>query len=432
MKTQFQWGNGVKYSSNFQFLNVLALRHEEPILATYNVEDGPQPLIERQLHTFWIILFALIASFWIFYGLRGVIGLLHLPSLKDFSPAAGENLPRISMVFAARDEQEKLPFAVQTLSTLSYRNLEIIAVDDRSQDKTPAILDDAARSDRRLRVIHVKELPEGWLGKPHALQKAYEASTGEWLLFTDADVRFAPDALARAMTLVQTRRLDHLTLLFDVDRDGFWETVLLAFFGLAMHLANESHHVSNPNSRAYLGVGAFQLVRRSAYEACGTHKRLAMEVVDDMKLGKILKLGGYRSCVGTGVGFLAVRWQSGFGNLIRGVTKNFFAGVGYSVPLATLAIVAMLLTNFAPFVGVIFGHGWVRILAGISVAVALLFHVLVDLGAKISPLYALTHPIGALIFCWMLLRSMIVTLRQGGVIWRDTFYKLADLKKGVV
>jgi glycosyltransferase involved in cell wall biosynthesis len=384
------------------------------------------------LHTFWIILFALIASFWIFYGLRGVIGLLHLPSLKDFSPAAGENLPRISMVFAARDEQEKLPFAVQTLSTLSYRNLEIIAVDDRSQDKTPAILDDAARSDSRLRVIHVKELPEGWLGKPHALQKAYEASTGEWLLFTDADVRFAPDALARAMTLVQTRRLDHLTLLFDVDRDGFWETVLLAFFGLAMHLANESHHVSNPNSRAYLGVGAFQLVRRSAYEACGTHKRLAMEVVDDMKLGKILKLGGYRSCVGTGVGFLAVRWQSGFGNLIRGVTKNFFAGVGYSVPLATLAIVAMLLTNFAPFVGVIFGHGLVRILAGISVAVALLFHVLVDLGAKISPLYALTHPIGALIFCWMLLRSMIVTLRQGGVIWRDTFYKLADLKKGVV
>ncbi|HEX3118755.1 MAG TPA: hypothetical protein VHP80_06640, partial [Candidatus Acidoferrum sp.] len=117
---------------------------------------------------------------------------------------------------------------------------------------------------------------------------------------------------------------------------------------------------------------------------------------------------------------------------IRGVTKNFFAGVGYSVPLATVALVGMLLTNFAPFVGMIFGHGWVRILAAVSVAVALLFHVLVDLGAKISPLYALTHPIGALIFCWMLLRSMIVTLRQGGVVWRDTFYKLEDLKKGVV
>ena len=247
-----------------------------------------------------------------------------------------------------------------------------------------------------------------------------------------SDVRFASDALNRALNLAQTRGLDHLTLLGDVDRDGFWETVLLAFFGVAMHLANESHNVSNPNSRAYLGVGAFQLVRRTAYEACGTHKRLAMEVVDDMKLGKIIKLGGYRSCVGIAIGFIAVRWQSGFRNLIHGVTKNFFAGLGYSIPFAAFAITAMLLTNFAPFIAVFFGHGWVRILAAISVVVALLFHVFVDLGAKISPLYALTHPIGALIFCWMILRSVIVTLRQGGVKWRDTFYKLDELKKGVV
>ena len=384
------------------------------------------------MHTFWIILFALIACFWLYYGLRSLIGLLFLPWLSKFPALNSNNPPRVSLIFAARDEQEKLPQAIETLSTISYPNLEIIAVDDRSKDKTSTILDEAALSNDRLRVIHVMVLPQGWLGKPHALQKAYEAATGEWLLFTDADVRFSPDALSRAMTLVQSRNLDHLTLFGDVDRDGFWETVLLTFFGLAMHLANESHSVANPNSRAYLGIGAFQLVRRSAYEAVGTHKRLAMEVVDDMKLGKIIKLGGYRSCVGVAVGFLAVRWQSGFGNLIRGVTKNFFAALNYSVPLAVAAITAMLLTNFAPFVAVIFGHGWVRILAVISVAIALLLHAFVDFGAKISPLYALTHPIGALIFCWMVLRSTIVTLRQGGVIWRDTFYKLSDLKKGVV
>ena len=384
------------------------------------------------MHTFWIILFALVACFWLYYGLRNLIGLLYLPWLSKFAALETPNPPRVSLVFAARDEQEKLPVAIRTLATISYPNLEIIAVDDRSTDGTSAILDEAARMDSRFGVLHVKELPDGWLGKPHALQKAYETSTGEWLLFTDADVRFSADALSRAMNLALSRGLDHLTLFGDVDRDGFWETILLTFFGLAMHLANESHSVSNPNSRAYLGIGAFQLVRRSAYEAVGTHKRLAMEVVDDMKLGKILKLGGHRSCVGVAVGFVAVRWQSGFRNLIHGVTKNFFAALNYSVPFAAAAIVGMLLTNFAPFVAVIFGHGWVRILAGVSVAIALLFHVFVDLGAKISPLYALTHPIGALIFCWMVLRSMIVTLRQGGVVWRDTFYKLADLKKGVV
>jgi glycosyltransferase involved in cell wall biosynthesis len=385
------------------------------------------------LHTFWIILFGLVASFWVFYGLQGLVAIFRFPSLDQFPPTASpESLPHISLIFAARDEQEKLPNAIKTLSIIEYPNLEMIAVDDRSTDKTSSILDDAARIDPRLRVIHVKELPSGWLGKPHALQNAYEASTGEWLLFTDADVRFAPDALIRAMNLAQALGLDHLTLLGDVERDGFWETVLLTFFGVAMHLANESHNVSNPNSRAYLGVGAFQLVRRSAYEACGTHKRLAMEVVDDMKLGKIIKLGGYKSCVGIGVGFMAFRWQSGFRNLVNGVTKNFFAGLGYSIPFAAFAITAMLLTNFAPFVAVIFGSGWVRILAGISVAIALLFHAFVDIRGKISPLYALTHPIGALIFCWMILRSVIVTLRNGGVTWRDTFYKLSDLKKGVV
>jgi glycosyltransferase involved in cell wall biosynthesis len=384
------------------------------------------------VHTFWIILFALVALFWLYFGLRNLIGLLSLPWLSKFPPIGNANAPRVSLIFAARDEQEKLPQALETVSKISYPNLEIVAVDDRSQDKTSAILDEAAKSDDRLRVIHVKELPQGWLGKPHALQKAYQASTGEWLLFTDADVRFAPDALSRAMNLVQSRNADHLTLFGDVDRQGFWDTVLLTFFGLAMHLATESPRVSNPNSRAYIGIGAFQLVRRSAYEACGTHERLRMEVVDDIKLGKILKLGGYRSCVGIAVGFVAVRWQSGFRNLIRGVTKNFFAGLNYSVPLAVAAIVSMLLTNFAPFAGVIFGHGWVRILAGISVAIAMLFHVLVDIGAKISPLYALTHPIGALIFCWMILRSVVVTLWNGGVTWRDTFYKLSDLKKGVV
>ena len=230
------------------------------------------------MHIFWIILFALIVLFWLYFGLRNLVGLLSLPWLSKFPPIGNTNAQRVSLIFAARDEQEKLPQALETMSKISYPNLEIIAIDDRSQDKTSAILDEAARSNDRLRVIHVKELPQGWLGKPHALQKAYEASTGEWLLFTDADVRFAPDAISRAMNLVQSRNADHLTLFGDVDREGFWDTVLLTFFGLAMHLATESPRVSNPNSRAYIGIGAFQLVRRSAYEACGTHQRLGWKL----------------------------------------------------------------------------------------------------------------------------------------------------------
>jgi hypothetical protein len=213
---------------------------------------------------------------------------------------------------------------------------------------------------------------------------------------------------------------------------GFWETVLLTFFGMAFHIATDPYRVPDPNSRAYIGVGAFQLLRRSAYEASGTHRRLAMEVIDDMKLGKIVKQSGFRSGAGVAQDFVSIRWHAGLGNLIRGVTKNFFAGVGYSVPLVAISIAGLLLMNVAPIMGVLFGHGWIRIFAAVAFVIALCFHAGVDIGMRASPLYAFTHPFGALLFSYMLLRSAVVTLKQGGVIWRDTFYPLEELKRGAV
>jgi glycosyltransferase involved in cell wall biosynthesis len=384
------------------------------------------------MHLLVLLPFALIAFFWVFHGLRVAWGLLCLPWIKDFAPAKDADCPRISLIFAARDEQEKLPGALATLATIDYPDLEIIAVDDRSQDATGPILDEFARTHERFRAVRVSALPPGWLGKPHALQKAYESATGEWLLFTDADVRFAPDALRRAAAMVQQKNLDHLTLFGDVEMVGFWETVLITFFGLAFHIANDPYRVSNPHSRAYVGVGAFQLIKRPAYEACGTHRRLAMEVVDDMKLGKLVKQAGLRSSVGVAQEAVAVRWHAGAGNLIRGVTKNFFAALGYNLPFVVLAITGMLLMNVVPFAGVIFGHGWVRILSGVAVVLALAFHVGVDCAMRVSPLYALTHPLGAVLFSYMLLRSTVITLWQGGVTWRGTFYPLEELRRGVV
>jgi glycosyltransferase involved in cell wall biosynthesis len=384
------------------------------------------------MHLLVLFLFGLIAFFWVFHGLRVGYGASRLPWIRDFKGAKDEDCPRISLLFAARDEEEKLPAALATLAGIDYPNLEIVAVDDRSQDATGRILDEFAAAHSRFRAVHVAELPPGWLGKPHALQTAYESSTGDWLLFTDADVRFAPDVLRRAVTLARDRDLDHLTLFGDVEMVGFWEKVLITFFGLAFHVANDPYRVSNPHSRAYVGVGAFQLMKRSAYEACGTHRRLAMEVLDDMKLAKLVKQAGLRSGVGIAQESVVVRWHAGAGNLIRGVTKNFFAALGYNLPFVILAVSGTLLMNVAPFLGVIFGHGWVRVLAGIAVAIALGFHVGVDVVMRVSPLYAFTHPLGAILFSYMLLRSTVITLWHGGVTWRGTFYRLEELKKGVV
>jgi glycosyltransferase involved in cell wall biosynthesis len=384
------------------------------------------------MSTFGLILSLLIASFWLFIGLQTAYGARKLPRIRDISPAPDENCPSISLLFAARDEDAKLPGALETLTKLDYPRLEVIAVDDRSQDATGRILDEFAARNSRFRAVHVTELPNGWLGKPHALQMAYEASSSEWLLLTDADVKFEASALRRAVALAQAYSLDHLTLIADVEMRTFWETVALTFFGLAFYLGSAPHRVSNTKSAAYMGVGAFQLLKRSVYERIGTHRKLAMEVVDDMKLGKLVKLGGFRSGVAVAESFVGVRWHSGLGNVIRGVTKNFFAVFGYNVVFAVAMLIAMVTLHLVPFVGIFVAHGWTRIFYALAVLIMLSLHAGVDLANRVSPLYALTHPIGAILFCYMIVRSVAVTLWRGGVTWRGTFYPLEELKKGVV
>jgi cellulose synthase/poly-beta-1,6-N-acetylglucosamine synthase-like glycosyltransferase len=384
------------------------------------------------MHIFGIVFFGAVALFWLTFGLKTAYGSFQLPWLKSSDSAKDADCPGISLVFAARDEEEKLPAALATLMAIDYPNLEIIAVDDRSQDNTSRILDEFAATYDRLKVVHVKELPPGWLGKTHALQKAYETSTGEWLLFTDADVRFQSDTLRRCATLTRALKLDHLTLFCSVEMVGFWEKVLITFFGMSFNLATQPHRVSNPNSRTYVGVGAFQMVKRAAYEACGTHRRLALEVIDDLKLGKMIKLGSFRSAVAVAQDAVTVRWHAGLGNLVRGVEKNFFAAAHFQISTVILQAAGMLAFNVAPLFGLIFGHGWERILAFIALLFSVGFLMGVDVVMRVSPLYAFTLPLAALLFTYMLIRSTAITLKQGGIYWRGTFYPLAELRRASI
>jgi hypothetical protein len=384
------------------------------------------------MHIFGIVFFGLIALFWLTFGLKSAYGATQLPWLKSFEPAADADCPRISLIFAARDEQEKLPAALATLIAIDYPNLEIIAVDDRSTDNTSRILSEFAAAHSRLKIVRVDDLPTGWLGKPHALQRAYEISIGEWLLFTDADVRFRPDTLRRCATLARALNLDHLTLFCDVEMVGFWEKVLITFFGMFFSMATQPHQVSNPRSRAFVGIGAFQMVKRSVYEACGTHRRLSLEVLDDVKLGKIIKRGGFHSGVAVAQDAVSVRWHAGLSNLIRGVEKNFFAAAEFRLTFALLQVVTLLSIDVAPVLGIIFGHGWVRVFATIAALISLLFLMGVDTVMRVSPLYAFTLPLGAVLYSYMILRSTILTLKQGGIYWRGTFYPLEDLRRGLV
>ncbi len=384
------------------------------------------------MHIFWTTLLGIVALAWIVQAIDIALGAPSIPALKDAAPAGDSECPPLSILFAARDEADKLPGALETFLSLDYPRYEVIAVDDRSKDGTGAILEAAARKDPRLKHVRVDSLPSGWLGKPHALQQAYEHSSGEWLVFTDADVHFAPDLLRRAIALAERHGWEHLTLIGRVEMFSFGEKIVMTFFALAFAIGSRPWGTSNPRSGAYTGVGAFQLIRRSAYEKIGTHRRLAMEVIDDMKIGKLVKEAGLRSGVARAGDAVSVHWHAGVGNIIRGTTKNFFAVSGFRLWLTIAQVCAVLLMFVFPVLALPFAHGWGRAFDLISIGVPLIAEAGLAIEFKAAPAYALTYPIGAVIFAWMMARSVIVTLWQGGIVWRGTFYPLEELRRGAV
>jgi len=384
------------------------------------------------LHVIGTALLGSIAAAWIYEAIVLARGLPSIPTIKEVAPTEDGDCPSISILFAARDEAEKLPDALATMLALDYPSYEVIAVDDRSEDATGAILEKVARDNPRLRRVRVNSLPAGWLGKPHALEQAYENSSGEWLVFTDADVHYAPDVLRRAVSLARERNWDHLTLMCNAKMFTFGERIAMTFFGIAFMIGTRPWEASNQRAAGYSGVGAFQMIRRSAYEKLGTHRRLAMEVVDDMKLGKLAKEAGVRSGVARAGDLVSVHWHAGMRNIVRGVTKNFFATTGYSVRRVLVQACGVLLLCVFPAVALPFAHGWARVFASIATGVPIIATASVALELNAPMLYALTFPIGALVFVWMLVRSTIVTLWRGGIVWRGTFYRLEELKRGVV
>jgi hypothetical protein len=390
-----------------------------------------------KLHIFLTIALGIPALLWAIQSIRAGIGMMKLPRVERFAPLGRSKCPRVSIMFAARDEAEKLAPALASLLALDYPDYEVIAVDDRSSDATGRIMEEFASRDSRLRVIHISDLPPGWLGKPHALNSAYQLATAPWLVFTDADVIFAPDSLSRVMTLATTQQIDHLALMTQMTMVGFWERVVMTYFGLGFTLGTEPWQASNPKSSKFTGIGAFQLMRRTVYDAVDGHRKLAMEVIEDMKMGKLVKKAGYRSQAGYAAQHIKVRWQAGLGNLVRGTTKNFFAAAYFSLPLVCAQIFGIFLMSVFPWIAlasllITKSFGLPLLFAGVAVGIALCVHVALSFGAKASPLYGLTHPIGALIFMWMLTRSTVITLSRGGIVWRETFYPLADLRRGMV
>ena len=353
----------------------------------------------------------------------------------DRTPATPTGDPRVSIIVPARNEGEHIQETLRQLLALDYSNYEIIAVNDRSTDRTGQILDEVAASPQahgRLKVIHIAELPAGWLGKTHAMWTAGQQASGDWLLFTDADVLFKPDSVRRAIAYAEVERADHVVLFPRMIMKRPGERMMIAFFQALFVFGHRPWKVADPKARDHMGVGAFNLVRRSVYDAVGTYRALRMEVLDDMKLGKVVKNSGLAQRNVFGEDLISLRWAKGAFGIINNLTKNFFAVLSFQWPRTVACIVGLGFLNLGPFLGVWLVHGWTRVPYAIALGSLFLIYYGMSSRSAVPAYYFFLHPVSTSLFMYTLLLSMLHTFWNDGIVWRGTKYALDELRKGMV
>jgi len=349
-------------------------------------------------------------------------------SLKDIAPLEQTQWPTVSVIIAARNEARHVEEALQSLLNQDYPQLEIIVADDRSTDRTGDILNRMAARDARLRPLHIKELPPGWLGKNHAQHLAARHATGEFLLFTDADIVMNPTSIRRAVSYAERERRDHLAIGPEARMPGVLLNAFIGVFGLFFSLFTRPWKAADPRSRRFIGIGAFNLMRAAVYRRIGGHEAIRMRPDDDIKLGKLIKQNGYRQELLHGVGMIAVEWYASVRELIDGTEKNFFSGLEYNLWAAIGAALLQLVFFVWPFVAVLATSGATRWLNAAAVLIVFASYAMGAPTVGGRRRYAVLFPVSVLLFIYLMWNSTRKTLMNGGINWRDTHYSLAELK----
>jgi glycosyltransferase involved in cell wall biosynthesis len=391
------------------------------------------------LYILAIILSWLIALTWTRVTLTALYHLPHIPNLLDpryntpSEPVPDPTTPNITVIVPARNEAASIETTLRSLLAQTIP-IDIVAIDDRSTDATGAIMDRLAAEPllpgKSLTILHVDHLPDGWMGKTHAMALAARQTATPWLLFTDADILFRPDTLERALRFAHESNADHVALALTLILQSPGERLMTTVFGCFTLLSFRPWKTPDPAAKHdSVGVGGFNLIRASVYRAIGGFEALRMEVLEDLRLGFEVKHQGFRQQVVFGRDLIRVHWASGALGMTHNLTKNFFAMFRFRPAALIAGVIVLALLFFTPFAG-LFAPWPIRSASLVALAMIALAHSYSSRHfTGISILYVLTMPLGTALLLYALLRSMILTLVRQGVVWRGTFYPLRELRR---
>jgi glycosyltransferase involved in cell wall biosynthesis len=331
---------------------------------------------------------------------------------------------------AARDEVDDIAEAVRSRLADGYPKLQVILVDDRSTDGTGEAALEAAAGDQRFTLVRINELPAGWLGKVHAMREGVARATGEWLLMSDADVVVEPGTLKKTVAYAQHVGLDLLALVPSFVADDFFIDGVWVVFMRGLIVMADPSRIRDPKSKVALGAGAYNLVRRSAYDRTQGFEHLRMETGDDVALASMVKQSGGRLDIVDGAGHARVAIYRSAAELMRGIEKNGSTTATLPFPLFVLLFVALGSLLYAPFFAMALGSPLVQ-LAGLATFLVYTASEMYGLWRNTRMwLPAIIWPAAFAVMAAGMIRSTWLAHRNGGVYWRETFYSLDELAEG--
>jgi len=385
----------------------------------------------------WLL--AIVALLWCTLGartIRSLRGTTILRANQLTSPL--ESFPKVSIIVAARNEEEALPAALESLLALEYPDIEIVLVDDDSRDRTGAIAAEWARNRAaggRLRVLHNQHLPPLWHGKVHALHLAASVAAGEWILATDADMVFHPSILRVAMSCALKRGVQFLSIVPELEFGSFWEKVVLPAFAFLITSLFPLHLVNDPKSSRALAAGAFILMKREDLNALGGYARLKSVLIEDLRLAELFKRHGRHIYLTVSRGLFHTRMYSSGGEMFEGLSRSAFEGSGFSVPKILGAMFLANLLSVFPWVALIarilrdmkFGgaalHDPLLLVALLACTFASLVYLPFIRYFRVPVRYVFALPLATLFYSCVAVNSTFAGIVGRGVQWKGRHYR---------
>jgi cellulose synthase/poly-beta-1,6-N-acetylglucosamine synthase-like glycosyltransferase len=354
------------------------------------------------------------------------------PLLEKLPDPRREEWPRVSVIVPLRDEAEHVKGPVSGRLAEDYPGMELILVDDRSTDGTAELVDSLAASDARVRAVHVEELPGGWIGKAHALQRGVEESGWEWLAFSDADTDVKPGTLRKAVAYCEGEGLDHLAVIPGLYRGKSLVDSVSQVLLRVMLITERVWKAGDVKSGAAVGSPSLALVRRAALEKESGLADLRMEPSEDVALAQMIKASGGRSGVVNGRGLVGASFPPKMRDMAQDMEMGIYASLG-GFNLARIFWLTLLFfaLEFGPYLFFFpFGIPYHDLIGTFAVSIGIVVSIIICRWMGLPLMAAFYFPIDLFIVVFILLRAGIVGTAQGGLWWKGDFYPTEMLAMG--